>query len=86
MRRSDRLRISLLLIAAVLAGLWPTMNAWAQTQDAINATVAQQVMYLGQRLDKIDSMINAVLVALVVNFIAQIINIRRGSSDRRENP
>ena len=82
MRTTDKLRITLLIGAALLASLFPAMNVWAQTQDAINATVAQQVMYLGQRLDKIDSMINAVLIALVVNFIAQIVNIRRGPSQR----
>lgn len=72
----------LLTGAAVTAALFPAMSALAQTQDAINATVTQQVIYLGQRLDKIDQMINAVLIALVLNFVAQVVNIKRGPGMR----
>lgn len=82
MRRIDRIRIALLIGASLIASFWSTLNVWAQSQDAINATVAEQVKYLGLRLDKIDSMINAVLIALVVNFIAQIVQIRRNTDKR----
>lgn len=82
-RRTDRVRVLLLTGAAIIAGVWPVLHLLAQTQDYINGSVAQQLSALGQRIDKIDQMINAVLVALVINVIAQVLQIRR-APDRRE--
>jgi hypothetical protein len=86
-RRFDALRIVLLTTAAVVSGHWPALALFAQSltptsQDWFNGSVAQQVATLTQRIDKIENMINAVLVALVINFIVQVISIRRGPERR----
>lgn len=82
MRLTDRLRIALLVAATGVACCWPALNAWAQTQDYINGTTTQQIAALGIRIDKIESMINAVLLAMVINFVTQIVQIRRNPIGR----
>jgi hypothetical protein len=82
MRMNDKLRIALLIGATVVVSLWPVRYLLAQSQDFINGTTAQQITALGTRIDKIEAMINAVLLAMVINFITQIVQIRR-SAERR---
>lgn len=81
-RTTDQVRVGLLVGAVAVSAFWPAMAVFAQSQDAINATLTQQVIALVERIGKIESMINAVLVALVINFIAQVVQIRRGA-DRK---
>lgn len=81
-RVNDWVRMGLLATAAIVAAFWPAVSAFAQTQDAINATLTEQIKGVVLRIDKIDSMINAVLIALVINFIAQVVQIRRTPSGR----
>jgi hypothetical protein len=81
-RYSDDIRIWILSVACCVSGFIPAQRVFAQTQDYINGSVAGQLTSLSQRMDKIDAMINAVLVALVLNFIAQVVNIRAGKGRR----
>lgn len=78
-RRSDRIQIAILIVACAFAIGWPTIEGFAQTasQDVFNATVAEQMKGMALRVERIESMINAVLLALVANFIAQIVKLRR---------
>lgn len=82
MRRSDRLNIGLLAVAIVTVLLVPALRLFAQSQEYINGTTAMQILGLGLRIDKIENMINAVLVAMVINFVTQIVSIRRASNGR----
>lgn len=83
-RTSDVVRIWLLLASMVIAAWLPTVNMFAQTQEAINATFAEQVKGLVFRIDKIESMINAVLLALIVSFIGQLVQLVRDRDRRRD--
>lgn len=81
-RKDDWIRIAITGAACVVAAIWPATWVFAQSQDFINGSVTQQIAGLTLRIDKIDSMINAVLLALVMNFIAQIVNIRSARNRR----
>lgn len=83
-RTSDVLRIWLLVAAMVIAAILPTMNAFAQTQEVINATFSEQMKALVFRIDRIENMINAVLLALIVSFIGQLVQLVRDRDRRRD--
>lgn len=83
MRHSDRVRLVLIVVALGVACVYPVLSAFAQSQDYLNGTMMSQIGALGFRIDKIERMINAVLLAMIVNFIAQIVQIRRGPQQRR---
>lgn len=53
-----------------------TVVAFAQSQDAINATVFERMANIALRLDKIENYITAMIVALVSNLIAHIVSIK----------
>lgn len=82
-RMTDRVRVWLLVTCLVVAAAWPLRNLWAQSQDYINGSTMMQLVALGIRIDKIENMINAVLLAMVVNFIAQIVQIKRSRDSRK---
>lgn len=83
-RQSDRLQIAILVIACAFAICWPTVEGFAaQSQEVFNATTAEQMKGMVLRVERIETMINAVLLALVANFIAQIVRIRRTPERRR---
>lgn len=69
-------------MAIVTVLLVPALRLFAQSQEYINGTTAMQILGLGLRIDKIENMINAVLVAMVINFVTQIVSIRRASNGR----
>ncbi len=50
--------------------------AWAQTQDAINATLIERIAGLTLRLDRIETYISAIIVATLANLIAHVLDIR----------
>lgn len=83
MRQVDRLRVGILGCAVAVAAFWPAVNVWAQSQDTINATLGEQVKNLSFRLDRIDNYMSAVLLALVLNFIAQVVQIKRAPERRQ---
>lgn len=82
-RQTDRVSMVLLAVAAIVVAVWPVIRVMAQSQEYINGSTAMQIAALGIRIDKIESMINAVLLAMVINFIAQIVQIKRSSGGRR---
>lgn len=85
-RASDAHRISLLLGAFFVPV--PSLLAYAglamQSQDFINGTTAQQVAALALRIDRIENMIYAVFVAMMINFAAQVVQIRRSTNGRKD--
>jgi len=83
MRIADRVRLVLIGVALLVSCIYPVTNIWAQSQEYINGSTAIQIAALGTRIDKIESMINAVLLAMVINFVTQIVQIRR-SAERRD--
>lgn len=83
MRQTDRFRIWLLTAALTVSIAWPVRNLWAQSQEFINGSNAMQFAALGGRIDKIENMINAVLVAMVINFVAQLIQLKRAPTARK---
>lgn len=83
-RRTDAHSIAMLVCAFFVP--IPAIYAWSggamQSQDFINGTVSQQITALGGRIDRIENMIYAVFVAMMINFVAQVIQIRRGVNGR----
>lgn len=53
-----------------------TVVAFAQSQDAINATVFERMANIASRLDKIETYLTATIVALISNLVAHIVNIK----------
>ena len=83
MRRCDIAQLYLVGFALMFV-LFVSVGAWAQTQDAINATVFERLSGINFRLERLESLNTAALVALVANFIAHILQIRSQSSKRRD--
>lgn len=75
--------MELLLVALVVAGGHLVWHVFAESQDAINATLTQQLLDQGKRLDRIETLINGVLVAVVIGLLTQIMQILRGPERRR---
>jgi hypothetical protein len=75
MRQSwiDRLctLILMILIVVLVSGFIA-----AQTQDYINATMAEQLHGLNFRVEKIESMLNYILTAVVGSLIVQLMQVR----------
>lgn len=82
-RKTDQVRLMLLLAALTVAAAWPIKNLLAQSQDYINGSTMMQIAALGVRIDKIENMINAVLLAMVINFVTQIVQIKRSQGGRK---
>ncbi len=85
MRTTDKVRLALIVASIAVVTICLVVRAFAQTlptQDYINGTTAALIAAQGIRIDNIERMINAVLVALVINFIAQIVQIRRQPQSR----
>lgn len=75
MRRHDTVQLylvgfALLFVFVVSAG------GWAQSQDAINATLFERLNGITFRLDRLENMTSAAIVALIANFIAHLVQIR----------
>lgn len=76
-RRTDWVRVLLIVSAVAIVAVPLVRNVFAQSQEYINGSTAMQLAAQGVRLDKIENMINGVLLAMVVNFVAQLVQIKR---------
>lgn len=76
-RASDIVQLYLVGGALVFLVVACALTAFAaQSQDAINARVDQQIIAIMWRLDRLENYLTASLVALVANFVAHVIQIR----------
>jgi hypothetical protein len=75
-RSSDRFRIGLLLLACALM-TWPVCIGVAQSQDYINGNVAAELIAMGKRIDRVESLLTFAAGALIANFVATMVSIWR---------
>lgn len=85
MRRTDIVQLYLVGFGLMFFVLVVSAAALAQTQDAINATMFERLQGILFRLDRIEAYMNAGIIALVLNFIAHLVQIRGQSSRRRSD-
>lgn len=60
-----------------------TVVALGQSQDSINATVAERIANINFRLDRMENYLTAAIVALISNLVAHIVNIKTSRGNRR---
>lgn len=53
-----------------------TVSLLAQSQDAINARVDERMLGLVQRMDKLETLVWGMIVAVAANLVAHILNLR----------
>lgn len=90
MRRNYSAEGMLVIALSVMVGMF-FVNLFAQsppfptlTQDGINATLLERIAALSSRLDRLDTMFQAVLVGVVLNLASHLFQINANRKKRGE--
>lgn len=85
-RATDIAQLYLVGTALVFLAFVFVTGVFAQSQDAINATLFERINGIVFRLDRLENYTTAAILALIANFFAHLIQIREQRQLRQRPP